>query len=291
MSEVNEVRIAESREEENVMESQGLCGMLEKVPDLWTIASCFQRLNCLNQRGECPVEPKDEIRNRAYEEESLTESEEDGSGCEPKSEDEHVQQPDFDLLPPQKVEPKDKRLMVKHVMLLAGVNAALFVFLAEYFEDLGREQDTIAELLAGARKCVTEITLLPYTVITMVLIICFHKREIKIIEGENHAESQEDEDDQQVDREASPKSLWTRATEIVMILTLPVFVGGCVLYFLHHYDEHNRGHNAEAYIWKYIESVPFVITHFPLTLLTIFVGIAISFFHMLLTCHETEEKK
>ena len=208
--------------------------MLEKVPDIWAIASCFQQLNCLNQRGECPVEPKDEIRTEAHKEESLTESE-DGSGCESKREDEPIQWPDFDLALRTKWEPEDKWLLVTPLVFLAGVFTGVFTayfgFLYEQFQDLSRGKD-VAEMLAVSRKCVMVLILLKLTVYAIVLIMCYYKKQSK---EENRAESQEDDDDQQPDHEASPKSSWTRAKKIAKNITYEILVSIYILYSFHLY--------------------------------------------------------
>ena len=81
------------------------------------------------------------------------------------------------------------------------------------------------------------------------------------IKKQNQAESQENEDDQQPDRGASPKSSWTWALDI----TLGIFLFGYVLYFCHLCAAYNLGHKAEADVRKYIESIPpLVIIHLPL---------------------------
>ena len=50
MSDAGEVRVAQSQDETGAMMLQGLEGIIEKVPNLWTIISCLQQMNCLNQR-------------------------------------------------------------------------------------------------------------------------------------------------------------------------------------------------------------------------------------------------
>ena len=132
--------------------------MLEKVPDFWTIASCFQRLNCLNQRGECLVEPKDEIRTEAHGEERLTESQEDGNVCwsDMEREDKLVQQPDTNLAPQTKWESGAKWLLV----LLIGVFITWLVYLSEQLRDLSRT----ADIRAFTRVCAVSVMLFTFSV-------------------------------------------------------------------------------------------------------------------------------
>ena len=60
MSDAGGVRITESKEETRPME-KGFEGILEKVPDLWTIISCLQQMNCLNQRRKKSKESTGEV--------------------------------------------------------------------------------------------------------------------------------------------------------------------------------------------------------------------------------------
>ena len=84
MSETDGVRFTTFQDETSSVESQGVCSMLELVPDIWTIAACVKQLNCLNHGGGDSDEEGNPIEDQEEEEEpeSLVESQEETDATE-----------------------------------------------------------------------------------------------------------------------------------------------------------------------------------------------------------------